>query len=90
MAKLLWGLICLLFCFTHQAYGQVNYPKALGDLIYRDSEGEVYGRDGTLCVNAALHPGHVGIYLGNNAVIEALAEGIIYWGYRVDSSSHKM
>jgi protocatechuate 3,4-dioxygenase beta subunit len=61
------------------AYSYVEYPKTRGDLVFRDSEEKIYGRDGDVCAppsfgyaNAVQHPGHVGIYVGNDMVIHAL------------------
>jgi hypothetical protein len=28
------------------ASGYQDYPQALGDLVFRDSDGQMYGRDG--------------------------------------------
>jgi hypothetical protein len=62
--------------------GEPGYPGAIGDLVFRDSEGRIYGRDGHSCSDAVEHPGHVGIYVGNDKVIHALGffDGIEFVG----------
>ena len=64
--------VLLAVLFSANAYSDVEYPKAVGDLVYRDSNEKIYGRDGDLCITAATHPGHVGIYVGDDKIVEAL------------------
>jgi hypothetical protein len=48
------------------SYGTTVEPHGEGDLVFRDSGFSIYGRDTTACLNAARHPGHVGIFIGKN------------------------
>jgi hypothetical protein len=40
---------------------------------------EALGSDGDLCATAFFHPGHVGIYVGENKIIHALGWDVL-WG----------
>jgi cell wall-associated NlpC family hydrolase len=53
-----------------------DYPQAIGDLVYRDSDRQIYGRDGADFSTAISHPGHVGIYVGNGQIVHAIATSI--------------
>ena len=68
-------IYCLAIVFIGTVYGNVEYPKAKGDLVFRDSNGTIYGRENDWCFTAVLHPGHVGIYIGDDKIIHALG----YW-----------
>ena len=70
----------ILIVFTGSAHSYVEYPRAKGDLVYRDSGGKIYGRtsDGDFCsllIPPGFHPGHVGVYDGDGMVIEAVCDG---------------
>ena len=84
------GLLFLSICMPVNGFCYVEYPRAKGDLVYRDSEGFIYGRDGDYCLppwnaNAKENPGHVGIYIGGIQVIHAF--GWIGAGDRSKSNS---
>ena len=70
-----WRILCvgaaLLSAVRVGAYQ--DYPQAIGDLVYRDSDHQIYGRDGVSTSMAISHPGHVGVYVGSGQVAEALA-----------------
>ena len=59
-----------------QAWAYQDYPQDIGDLVYRDSNFQIYGRDGVSVSMAINHPGHVAVYVGNGKVVEALGHGL--------------
>jgi len=73
--------VFLLIPLIGHVHGYVEHPQAKGDLVYRDTEGKIYGRDGDDCdllipiyrVKPA-YTGHVGIYTGDDTIVEA-------WGW---------
>ncbi|MEK7677735.1 MAG: hypothetical protein AAB676_18045, partial [Verrucomicrobiota bacterium] len=81
--KLLWNVCCLGLVCASSASAFQDYPQAIGDLVYRDSNRMIYGRDGTIQPDgtyatydegydfALHHPGHVAVYVGNGQVVEA-------------------
>ena len=76
--KIMWSWCLLLLIFSTNAYASncvnedeiIKEPKAIGDLVYRDSDGLIYGCDLDDATPIS-NPGHVGIYIGNNLVIHA-------------------
>ena len=64
-------LACILVTVSSSAYQPE--PQAPGDLVFRDSDHQIYGREGIDLTLAVSHPGHVGIYIGSRQVVEALA-----------------
>jgi len=72
------GLVLLLAaaCCETRICAFQDYPQQIGDLVFRDSNGQIYGRDGTGFSMASSHPGHVGIFIGNGEIVEALGHGV--------------
>lgn len=70
------------------ASAKVDEPQAIGDLVFRDSDHQIYGRESIGLDMVKNHPGHVGIYVGRGMVIHALAYWDLlvygefgYWGF---------
>ena len=72
-----WSVFCLSALLACSATAFQDDPQAIGDLVYRDSDGQIYGRDGVSTGMATSHPGHVGIYVGNGQIAHAL--GTSWW-----------
>ncbi len=68
-------LACVLVTLSSSAFQPE--PQAPGDLVFRDSNHQIYGREGISLTLAVNHPGHVGIYIGSRQVVEALATSAI-------------
>ena len=70
-----WYLLSTCVLVSGSVSGYQAYPQQAGDLVFRDSKGQIYGRDGTGLAMATDHPGHVGVSIGNGQVVEALGYG---------------
>ena len=58
-----WCVLCACVLVTCAGSAYQDYPQQIGDLVFRDSDGQIYGRDGIGFSLATSHPGHVGIYI---------------------------